>query len=180
MINSITSPTSGTLGVTLAEAKEHLRVYHSIDDASITSFIYAATAFVEEYLSYPLVPTTRSIEFYRYNDTSFMRLPVSKVTAITSLSKWDDSDWEVIDSSNLYLQSGGIYFLNGMEYRTDTLLKLVVVCGLTAPTVLIKQAILMLVNHYYESRESVTVKAGLFPVVVPLGTQSILSMLRER
>ena len=109
-----------------------------------------------------------------------MRLPVSKVTAITSLSKWDDSDWEVIDSSNLYLQSGGIYFLNGFEYRTDTLLQLVVVCGLTAPTVLIKQAILMLVNHYYESRESVTVKAGLFPVVVPLGTQSILSMLRER
>ncbi len=74
------------LPVTLAEAKEHLRVDSSDEDTLITSLIYAATDFVSGrngYTGRALLPQTWDAYFSKFDDIELPLPPCISVASIT-------------------------------------------------------------------------------------------------
>jgi uncharacterized phiE125 gp8 family phage protein len=77
------------LAVSLAEAKEHLRVTESTDDTLITSMITAATETAEQHTGRAIMPQTWELTLDSFPEAfELTRLPVASVTSL----KYYDSD----------------------------------------------------------------------------------------
>ena len=101
----VTPPAAEPLST--AEAKLHLRVDHSADDALITALIVAAREHVENYLVGSLVEQTRAVYLSAWPYSPF-RLPCGPVQSIESVKYEDENgDTQTVDSSIYYLTPGG-------------------------------------------------------------------------
>ena len=156
--------------VTLAEAKAHIRVDDDNSNTLITALIVAARQFVESFSGRTLAQRsfTQTMEYFPDGgmDIVLRRSPVKSITSV----KYYDST------------GADITMVVGTDYRVDTtviparirtpLLKLwvrgataddcvriVYVAGADNAPTAAKQTILLLVGHWYENRESVTVGA---------------------
>lgn len=166
LIKQLSNPS--VLAVTLAEAKDYLKINGNSQDTFVTSCIKSAIDVVEGYLNRALI--NRNIVFiYNLADLIdpmnnfidkiyFKKAPIQ---SITSYHYYDDAGTEYTkDSSNYELMSDDFLALYDepapFGSRNIGAVKITCVCGYGTTTddipFAIKQAILQLVALYYENR----------------------------
>jgi uncharacterized phiE125 gp8 family phage protein len=89
--------------VTLAEAKAHLRVTHTDDDAYISTLIKAARVSVEGRTGLGLITQGWSLYLDDWPETQEIRLPLAPILDVLDIKVWSDADVAaVIDPSHYY------------------------------------------------------------------------------
>ena len=166
--------------VTLAEAKEHLKIDHGDEDTYITNLITAARRYCEKYTRLALIEQTWAWTLDRWpagkdtcdqnlapalrgGDKRFIDFPITPLLSITSITTYDDLDNATIwAASNYYTSSaqGRIYRRTGTSWpavgRVGDGIEIVFKAGFGSlasdvPAPL-RQGLLQLIAHLYEHR----------------------------
>ena len=182
--------------VTLAEAKAHLRVDTSDDDAYIGTLITAAREWVEEYLDRTLVHTQWVMRFDRFpvDSTSDIELPRPPVvssgtaTSVTVAYTLEDGTTATYSTSLFRVDRASTpgavktnYAQTWPPHRQDDNSVSVTwwagygPSGTSVPAA-IRHAMLMLVGHWYEFRSSVL--TGSISKEIEFGVKSLLDSQR--
>lgn len=140
---------SATL-ITLADAKNYLKVDYSEDDDLITALKSTAQTRLEQYASVAMTP--RTLKVVAYVD-EFIELPYAPINSITLVEYWDNQAWipmVVGDYQVLGDTTKKIYMTSPLmsEFRfTYT-------CGYATAPQSMKTAVLKMLGDLYEYRES--------------------------
>jgi len=179
--------------VSLEQAKAHCRVDHDDDDVLIESLIAAATERVDGYfgiLGRALIDQEWTVN-YRDWPYEKVRLPLRPVTQIVSVMYWNNATPSVqteFSASNYSLLEDhlGPYIAwtpdadsPSLADRDDAIeITFVTGYGSAAEDVPqpIRHAILMMVAHWYEHRETVIV--GDSATIIPMAAETLLSTYR--
>lgn len=186
-LSLITAPASEP--ITLTEAKAHLRVTASTEDTLITSLIVAARQFVEEETSRALI--TQTWERQLDNWPALVRLPRPPAIALTSVKYVDEDGTEATLANTAYtlyasVEPGHLVF-DTDELPTVTLadyagVRIRYTAGYGAAAAVpqaIKQAMLLLIGHWYLNREAVAIggqRASIAPL--PMGVDALIAPYR--
>lgn len=166
--------------VTVSEAKAHLRVDTNDDDASIGALITAARQHVEAWTGRQLVTATYRLEAREFPAT----LPRPPLASITSVAYVDSTGVERTLAGSAWAASasdvpGRIEPAFGAVWPVvragPAAVKITFTAGYGAAAAVpraIRQAILLLVGHWYANREAVT--PGGAAVVLPIGAEALL------
>ncbi|MEY4402914.1 MAG: hypothetical protein RIR91_949 [Verrucomicrobiota bacterium] len=162
----ITAATTEPLS--LAEARDHLRVDHFEDDGVISGCILAARQHIENITGLALAASTWLLTMDATPEDGWVLLPREPVQSVTSvqyyntagtLTTWASTEWEV----DLYSSPPRLRAKYGSTWPTvkDVLaaVQVTFVCGYSGPQTVpqpILQALRLLVGHYYENREAAT------------------------
>ncbi len=175
--------------VTLAEAKAHCRVDTSTDDTYISSLITAAREWVEEYLDRALVHQqyVMRLDSFPY-EIELPRPPMATsgtTTAVAVTYTLGDDSTTTLSTASYRVDRqatpgvvrqlrSGTWPANLDDYNAVTVTWWAGYgsSGASVP-VAIRHAILMLVGHWYETRQA-TVATGAVPQDVPFGVTSLL------
>lgn len=111
-----------TTPVTLAEAKEYLRVDSSAEDALITNLINVAVLFCEKYTKRDLI--NKTYKTYRDNFSNKIIIKKSKLQSITSIQYYNNSDSLITISPSVYYFTdetdfSSIYLKNNQTWPSD-------------------------------------------------------------
>lgn len=114
--------------VSLAEAKEHLRVEHDLDDAYITSCIAAAVARIDGrngWLRRSLINRTYQLFLPWFPVARCIPLPLPPLNSVSSIKYQDENDVEQTFSSGSYQvvkneDEGYIYLKTGESWPGNT------------------------------------------------------------
>jgi uncharacterized phiE125 gp8 family phage protein len=166
--------------VTLAEAKSHLRVTISEDDALIELYLAAAQGYLDGpggVLGVALEPQTLDSALDAF-PTNEIRLPFGPVVSVASVDYLDpDGAPQVVASSNYYLDqfSAEAWIVPYADFAwpdtmdTANAVRASWIAGTGTPPTL-KAAILLLTGHLYANREAVGTKLD----EVPLGVDALI------
>lgn len=176
--------------VSLEEAKTHLRVDVSDDDALIENLISASRRTFEQINRRTLYTTTWRLKLDGWPRQSYITLPRPPLASVTSISVKDQegaaTTW---NASNYIVESertpGRVYLAYGQSWPDQTLyptgaITVTYVAGWATVDAIpaeYKAAILLLLGHLYENREAVVV-TGAVPKEIPLAWESIVLMDR--
>ena len=189
-IKLYTAPTAEP--VDLDEAKNHLRVDITDDDVLIESLILVARRVVEGIINHKLITQTWNVFMDAFPGGLFIILPKSltPLASVTHIKYTDEDDAQSTFSSasyvvDIYSDPGRIKLSSDANWPSDTLTELngveiQIVVGYGDDTDIpqeYKQAILLLVGHWYENREQVTV--GEVPREIPMGVEALLWLDRN-
>jgi uncharacterized phiE125 gp8 family phage protein len=176
-------PFSDAIAVSLADAKLHLRVDHSTEDALITRLIHAATDTAQSYTGRQIRRATVTLQLPRLpSGRDLLYLPRPPLFGLTWCQYYDSSDTlqDWVDDVNVYagelccLEPEGTATWPSVYVHRAFPVSVSYEAGYSTTAAvpdLIKQAILLLVGHLYENRE--TVVSG--PVnTLPLGFTDLL------
>jgi uncharacterized phiE125 gp8 family phage protein len=148
-VSVLTDPTD--VVITLAEAKNYLRVDFDDDDVLIQATIDSAIRRLEQYGSFAM--TTRQLQAIAYVDY-IIELPYTPISSITKVEFFNGTDWT-------QLSEGGDYVVFGINYkkvRFNTYrgreFRFTYTCGFTDLPHIIKQATLKLIADLYDYRQS--------------------------
>jgi uncharacterized phiE125 gp8 family phage protein len=181
----ITAPAE--LPVTLTEAKEHLRVTVTDEDALILSLMYAATEWAEAFTNRKFITQTWELvldEFPKEFD-----VPNAPLASVTHIKYLDTDDAEQTLASAQYqvdaVSDPGRIVLDPDSSWPDISDKINAVtvrfvCGYglaAAVPFAIKAAILLIVGHLFENRELVVI-GTLPPQELPLSASALLAPYR--
>jgi uncharacterized phiE125 gp8 family phage protein len=173
---------ASTPAVTLAEAKAHLRVTDSAEDALITALVAAATEHLDGWtgvLGRALMPQTYEMRLDRF-PSGAIKLPLGPVVSVTGVWGTDAlGDEFQVDPGEYEIDAGEaigwIVPVNGWPATMTTInavrVRWVAGTGCPAP---VKAAILLLVGHWFENREATGDAAEL-----PLGVMALISPWRR-
>ncbi len=176
--------------VSLDEAKLHCRVDDSTDDLLISSLILAARLHVERSLDIALISQSWSLYLDNWPDATFVETPIAPLISVDAVRVYgadgapttvDPADYIVDGASRRprIARHGGAGWprpgraLNGIEIAftagygpepEDTPMP-------------VRQAIRMLVAHWYEAREAAV--PGDAPETVPLAVSSLIAPYRS-
>jgi uncharacterized phiE125 gp8 family phage protein len=165
-------------GVTLAEAKAHLRVSFPDDDDLITALIEAATGHIQNVIEQPIREASMSLNFdvegHGYLDRIY--IPVRNATGVDSVAL----DGVTLDSD--------AYSFNGAQDLPYIALNAPFMAGqvmvmfkagfpIVPPT--IRQAALLLIGHWYKNTDAVANGTSQQPYVLPLAVDSLLSAYKQ-
>ncbi len=171
------------LPVSLAEAKAHLRVEHDDDDALIARQISAATGMLDGYhgrLHRALVRQTWQVDLPGLPPGGVVRLPLGDAVSVDSIMYRDRAG--AVQTLSPADYSGPVLDGLGPFVRVrnrpdagawDDAVMVRFACGYGGPDDvpdLIRQAILLLVGHWYAQRET----AGEAVAVVPFTVSAII------
>lgn len=180
--------------ITLAEAKAHCRVDFSDDDTLITSLIAAAT----DYLDGPhgalgrcMVTQVWDVASHGglYTGRARMPLPVipaNSIVAVTYYDRDNASQTATAADYQIYSTDGKSWVEPKKDknwpqtYARPDGLTVQVSCGYGAASAVpdnIKQAMLLMIGHWYENREAVNV--GNIVTEFPMAVESLLSISRS-
>lgn len=183
--------------VSLAEAKTHCRVDTSDDDAYITSLIEAATTYCDyQYgiLGQAIVTQRWSVSVREptidaEEDFTHVHIPVTPTQDIVSMSYYDTNNVsQSLTITDYTLTANGWWAYvspnTGVDWPTTydraDAITVTVDCGFgdaaDVPAT-IKHAILLLVCHWYENRESVS--AGVQMMSVPMAFDMLIAPHRK-
>jgi uncharacterized phiE125 gp8 family phage protein len=174
--------------IALAEAKAHLRVEHADEDAVIEGLIGAAREFVEERSGRQLVTATWDITLCSFprgrRPIKLPKWPTLSVATISYLDTngdaqtWDAANYRVDTSREPALVApamGVSYPVPAVDSAAVTIHAVAGYGAAAAVPQAAKQAILLLVAHWYENREAST--AGVANPEVMLSVESWLRLL---
>lgn len=177
--------------LTTAEAKTHLRVDGSTEDTLIAAYVTAARAFYEEATWRALVTQTWALRLEAWPLGDCLPLPRPPLQSVTSIV-YTDSDGTTTTMSSgdytVYAQDPGRVWLGyGKSWPSATLrpgpsivVTFVAGYGVAASVMEIdKQAIRLLLGHFYENREEVVAIPGISLAQLPLAAQSIIRLRRS-
>lgn len=178
--------------ITLQEAKDHLRVDGTTDDALISALIQAARQHIDGrdgWLGRALMTQTWDYTLDEFPDTDYIPLPLAPVQSITSITYTDTNGTSQTFSSGNYALGADLDWSPRVNLGYDkswpstrTIPDAVTVrfvagyanaASVPAP---IKAALLMMIGHLYEHRESVADKELS---EVPMAVQSLLMPYRR-
>lgn len=177
--------------VTLAEAKAHLRVDGTAEDALIQSLIITSRLHIEAALGLALVTQSWVYLLDRWPRSGRLTLPIRPVAAIAQIRVWDEAgSAQTLAPGDFLLDGHGVpprlvpvdaallqaptREMNGIEIAFTAGF------GPAASDVpaTIRHALLLLVAHWYEHREPVEIGAGAS--AVPAMVSELLGPYRRR
>ncbi len=184
---SVITPPSGDV-VTPAEAKAHLRVDNSAEDALIASLIAAATTRAERHTQRALLTQTLELRLDAW-PCSRAWLPRPPAASIVSV-KWTPygGTEQTLAGAAYALRAGtepGQLVFDRSLLPGDTLATLATPIAIrytagygaaAAVPAPIKQAMLLMIGHWYANREAVVIGAGANEV--PMGVKWLLDPYR--
>ena len=150
--------------VSLAEAKAHCRVTSSDHDTVLGVYISAARDFAEKYTG--LAIAAQTVTFARRSFASTMPLPIAPVASISSVSYQDADNATQTLAGASYVLSGAntlrpvLSLSEGQSwpslYNAPEAVTVTAVVGYSAVPDALKQAILLMVGHWFDNRETVS------------------------
>jgi uncharacterized phiE125 gp8 family phage protein len=177
--------------VTVAEAKAHLRVDASSEDALIASLIITSRLHVEAALGIALISQAWSYFIDRWPTSGQVSLPLKPVQSVDVVRVWSaDSTSQMLSAASYALDGVGAPprlswvgpFPPPVAGRTVNGIEIALTAGygdaagdVPAP---IRQALLLLVAHWYENREPVEI--GATDVEIPHMVSALLAPYRAR
>lgn len=154
--------------VSLLEVKSHLRIDFADDDTLLAGFITAAREYCEMFQNRAFITQTWELTMDAWPCFPF-QLPMPPLVSVSSIKYFDTANVETTwDAANYFedtdSEPGRIGLAHSISLPTTTLrpingVKIQYVAGYgvaTAVPLRAKQAILMLIGHLYENRESVS------------------------
>lgn len=164
-----TAPT--TEPVTTAEAKTHLRVTTSDDDTYIGTLITVARRHVETITGRALINQTWDYFLDNFPPGDKIVIPLPRLSSVTSVKYTDKDNVQTTFAASKYIvdtnnEPGQIVLAYGESWPTFTPkpinaveIRFVAGYGSTAASVPegVKQAMLLLIAHWYENREPVNI-----------------------
>lgn len=160
--------------LSLTDAKAHLRVDGADDDALIGSLIETATAHVERAWGVALITQSWTVVRDGWPDTWLVELPMSPIQAVQSVTTYDaDGAAAVFDPAHYFADTASNpprLVLGGTAPwprpgRRANGIEVAVTAGfgdaasdIPQP---VRQALLLLVAHWYENREPADLASGL-------------------
>lgn len=175
--------------LTLAEAKRHCNIADELDahDTYLTALTVAAREYVEAYTGRQLINATWDLVLDRfpvYGPIYLPKSPLSSITSITYLDAdgasqtWSSANYRVITST----EPGTVNLAYQVTYPTTrnvagcVTVRFVAGYGSTAASVpkAVKQAMLLLVGHWFANREALGNVGGM----VEMAVESLLAMYR--
>lgn len=188
MTHSLRVTTAATTEpLSLAEAREHLRVDHFDDDGVISGCILAARQHIENVCGLALATSswTMTLDEFPVDLIALPREPVQSVTAVRyvntsgTLTTWSSSEYEV----DLYSMPPRLRPRDGYSWPSlkSTLGAVQVEFvagygGAEAAPQPIMQAMRLLVGHFYENREASVVGTSAAPL--PFAVDALLAPYR--
>lgn len=161
----VTAP--GAEPVSTAEAKLHCRIDHSTEDAYVSALITAARETVEAWTNRALVSQTWKAYYPKFGH---LILPKPKAISVTHVKWYDTTDTAQTIAASIWdadLVSEPAYITLAYQQqwpvvtaRTTLPIEVQFVCGYTDAASVpnsIKQAMLLLIGHWYQNREDVLV-----------------------
>jgi len=191
---------TGSTGYPLAleEIKDHLRIERgeTIDDDLLKSYRSAAVEYVENYTNRKLMPQTWKVYLDGWPNEEYLELPYAPLRNINSTDgiKYTDSTGNTTTfnltgsttswGADIYSEPGRVVLDNNDDWPTDVLhqknpIEIKFDCGYAATSDIprsIKNAMLMLIGHWYEQREDSIV--GQPMNMVPMASRALLSPYR--
>ncbi len=175
--------------VSLTEAKLHCRVDLSTDDTLLTALIVAAREYVEEFTRKALITQTWRLSLDQF-PLSGLKLPRPPLQSITSISYTDGAGTVTTVSNTVYTvdtdaEPGRLLLNYNQSWPTPATMaaanpiKITYVAGYGLAVAVpqkYKQAILMLVGHWYENREA---SSGQSVREIPMAVESLLLIDRN-
>ena len=152
--------------VTLAEAKAHLRIEHSLDDAFINTAITAARQYAEQFCWRGFVTQTWERTLDAFPAEEFIALPKGNLASITSIIYTDENGSAATLASSVYeADAVSVPGFARLKYDQDwpsardhwNAVKVRYVVGwadVASIPPAIKQGMLLLIGHWYKNRES--------------------------
>ena len=189
-IKIVTAPTVEP--VTLAEAKLQCRVDGTADDSLIMSYILTSRMNCEHFSNHKFITQTWDLWLDGFPGGAVLELPrsLSPLLSVTHVKYYDAEDSASTFSSDNYVadsyqEPGRIILKSGVAWPAD---ELRVVNGVEVQVVVgygddaevppnYKQAMLLLIGHWYESREAVII--GTISAELPMGVNSLLWLNRN-
>lgn len=177
--------------VSASEAKLHCRVDHSTEDAIFERLIKMARTQCENISRRAFVTRTYTAYLDRWPGWCF-ELPYPPLATISSIKYYDNAGGAAvtINSSNYVVdinsEPGRVAFVDNYSFPSVTLreingVEIIYTAGYGAAADVpdqYKQAMLLLIGHLYENRESVVVQQGVSLVQVPQAVEWLLLMDR--
>lgn len=178
------APTTEPL--TVAEAKQHLRVRHAAEDTLISGIISAARLMCETRLHKQLVTATWVMKMDTFPRGTVIRLPRPPLQSVTSVTYLDElGASQTLSASyydvDTYSLPGRIclrpeYSWPGTENGRANAVTVTYVAGYGAAATIppsVKSAMLLLIGHLYANREAVV--SGVTPMELPLAVDALLA-----
>jgi uncharacterized phiE125 gp8 family phage protein len=178
-----TAPT--TEPITLADAKLHCRVDGTDEDTLITELIIAARQYVEGLTRRPLI--TQSWTYYA-DDFDYDIELKANLQSVTSINYIDtDGNSQLLDTANYSVDTfadvGVVYPAYGLSWpyarcvNNSVAIEFVAGYGAAADVPSpITQAMLLLIGHFYQNRESVMVAVSV--AETPMAVDMLLNPYR--
>ena len=176
--------------VQLADMLAHLNLTAGLDDTLVQSKINAAEAWIEQFTGRAFLTQARTIYFDGFCRT--LKLPVTPVQSITSITYLDATQTQQTLASNSYIATplGSddnptyLYPASGTTWPVTARVKSAVTVTLQAGyasaadvPLPLYEAIKLLVAHWYENREASLV--GITSSELPYGLIDVLNRYRE-
>ena len=175
--------------VSVGEAKDHLRIDHSDEDALISSLILTSRLHIEAALSIALVNQTWTWKFDAWpNSGATVALPLRPVSAINSITVLDqDGAPTILDPGDYELDGNEVpprlirlttQWLKPGKSHAGIEISLTAGFGATAGDVPqpVRHALLLLVAHWYEHRDPIEI--GSEKMAIPKSVSTLLKPYR--
>lgn len=183
-LSVVTGPVLAPLST--AEAKAQTRVDVDADDTLIDGYVDAARQLFEELADKCLLTTTFCLTLDRWPSSPWLPLPRPPLVSVSSVVYYDEDNNSATWSSDNYSvitkpTPGGILRKSSKDWPSVTLreragIEITFVAGYATAAAVpqkYKQALALLVGHWYESRED-AITTGAVPKSIPMGFDSIL------
>lgn len=169
--------------VSLEEAKTHLRVDGTDDDTYVGALITAAREYAEGYQQRALVTQELELTLDHWPLAGEVELPRPPIQSVTSITyKRADGTTATLDPSTYLVDppSGRLVLAYGASWPTADLTPLGAVTvsyvagygGGAAVPAKVKQALLLIIGHWYANREDVI--TGTIAYRLPMAAEALL------
>jgi uncharacterized phiE125 gp8 family phage protein len=192
--------------VSVDEMLHHSRIDSDADYTYVAGLISAARAYIEKTAWLTLMPTVLELVLQSWPGARYIELPQSPVRSVTSVTWLDRAGATQTVSAGDYVVDtaripGRVVLKSGKSWPSGELFEAsairvrymagyadalgaspaqdVITAARDAVPVNIRHAIKLLVAHWYENREQVTVQAGVSTAVsLPLGIDALIGVDR--